>query len=117
MGLTLLGRLLRYSRDVWRFRLRNDAALASRQTRRFGKAKTELQLLSLGAERRIKAVGEGLGPPAASPFHYLPVELPAVFAVLFEAAKAKFLLCYNRVCLAKNALAFFACNTRPPRDT
>jgi hypothetical protein len=51
-------------------------------------------------------VGEGLGPPAASPFHNLSVEIPAVFAVLFEAAKAKFLLCYNRVCLAKNATAF-----------
>ena len=44
---------------------------------------------------------------------FLSVEIPYVFAVLFEAAKAKFLLCKNRVCLAKNAKAFFACNTRP----
>ena len=39
-------------------------------------------------------------------FTLLPVELTAVFAVLFEAAKAKFSLCYNRVCLAKNAERF-----------
>ena len=45
---------------------------------------------------------------------FLPVEIPSVFAVLFEAAKAKSALCSNRVCLAKNAKAFFACNTRPP---
>jgi hypothetical protein len=31
----------------------------------------------------------------------LPVENPYVFAVLFEAAKAKFLLCSSRVRLAK----------------
>ena len=37
---------------------------------------------------------------------FLPVEYPYVFAVLFEAAKAKFLLCKNRVCLAKNAERF-----------
>ncbi|MBR0443410.1 MAG: hypothetical protein IIX15_03630, partial [Clostridia bacterium] len=45
---------------------------------------------------------------------FLPVEHPAVFAVLFEAAKAKSALCPNRACLAKNAIAFFACNARPP---
>ena len=45
---------------------------------------------------------------------FLPVENPYVFAVLFEAAKAKFPQCNNRACLAKNAIAFFACNARPP---
>jgi hypothetical protein len=35
------------------------------------------------------------------------VETPAVFAVLLEAAKAKFLLCNSRVCLAKNAERFY----------
>ena len=44
---------------------------------------------------------------------FLPVEHPYVFAVLFEAAKAKSAIGSNRVCLAKNATAFFACNTRP----
>ena len=39
---------------------------------------------------------------------------PSVFAVLFEAAKAKSALGSNRACLAKNAIAFFACNARPP---
>ena len=80
-------------------------------------------LLSLGAERIPNSVGRGLAP-AATPrdplvwreyawhFLLLPVELPAVFAVLFEAAKAKPAVCENRVCLAKNATAFFACNTR-----
>jgi hypothetical protein len=34
------------------------------------------------------------------------VEFPAVFAVLFEAAKAKFSLCNNRVRLSKNAERF-----------
>ena len=43
---------------------------------------------------------------------FLPVEHPAVFAVLFEAAKAKSALGSNRACLAKNAIAFFACNAR-----
>ena len=36
----------------------------------------------------------------------LPVEHPAVFAVLFEAAKAKFTLGSNRACLSKNAERF-----------
>ena len=65
-------------------------------------------LLFLGAVRMPNSVGRGLAPAAASRyplvrctsvqlFAPLPVELPAVFAVLFEAAKAKFLLCYNRV--------------------
>jgi hypothetical protein len=36
----------------------------------------------------------------------LSVEIPYVFAVLFEAAKAKFPQCNNRVCLAKNAERF-----------
>ena len=58
-------------------------------------------LLSLGAERKVGVVGEGLAPPAAPTFHYLPVELPAVFAVLFEAAKSKFPQCSSRVRLAK----------------
>ena len=35
-----------------------------------------------------------------------PVETPSVFAVLFEAAKAKSALCDSRVCLAKNAERF-----------
>ena len=39
--------------------------------------------------------------------------IPYVFAVLFEAAKAKSAVCNNRACLAKNAIAFFACNARP----
>ena len=53
---------------------------------------------------------------AACPYRFdvLSVENPAVFAVLFEAAKAKSALCDNRACLAKNAIAFFACNARPP---
>jgi hypothetical protein len=46
-------------------------------------------ILSRGAVRTPNSVGEGLGPPVAPSFHYLPVEIPAVFAVLFEAAKAK----------------------------
>jgi hypothetical protein len=50
-------------------------------------------LLFLGVERKVKVVGEGLGPPVAPAFHYLPVELTTVFAVLFEAAKAKSALC------------------------
>ena len=71
-------------------------------------------MLSLGAEIKVKLVGEGLGPPATSRYPWcgakvfgffalLPVELPTVFAVLFEAAKAKFSLCNNRVRLSKNA--------------
>ncbi|MBQ8718937.1 MAG: hypothetical protein IJY66_06700, partial [Clostridia bacterium] len=40
------------------------------------------------------------------PTAFLPVEIPSVFAVLFEAAKAKFLLCNNRARLSKNAEAF-----------
>jgi hypothetical protein len=50
-------------------------------------------------------------------FDVLSVENPVVFAVLFEAAKAKSALCDNRACLAKNAIAFFACNARSSRDT
>ena len=106
MGLNFLGRQLRRSRDVWRFRLRNDAALAARQTRRFDAVEILLQLLSLGAERRVKVVGESHGPPAASPFHNLSVEIPAVFAVLFEAAKAKYAGCDNRVRFSQTPPAF-----------
>ena len=52
---------------------------------------------------------------AACPYRFdvLSVENPVVFAVLFEAAKAKSALCDNRACLAKNAIAFFACSARP----
>ena len=63
-------------------------------------------ILSRGAVRTPNPVGEGLGPPVAPSFHYLPVEIAVVFAVLFEAAKAKFAVCEDRVCLAKNAPAF-----------
>ena len=63
-------------------------------------------MLSRGAVRTPNPVGEGLGPPVAPSFHYLSVEIPAVFAVLFEVAKAKFAVCEDRVCLAKNAAAF-----------
>ena len=63
VGRKLLGRRLRRSRDVWRFRLRNDAVQASRQTHRFGKAKTELQLLFLCVDGMPNLVGEGLAPP------------------------------------------------------
>ena len=61
---------------------------------------------TLAAEIKATPVGEGLGPPAASPFHYLPVELTTVFAVLFEAAKARIALCNSRACLSKNAKRF-----------
>jgi hypothetical protein len=44
-------------------------------------------------------------------FAFLPAEIPAVFAVLFEAAKAKFALVSSRACLNKNATAFL-CVTR-----
>ena len=64
VGLKLLGRWLRRSRDVWRFRLRNDAGKAARQTRRFDAVETLLQLLSLGAERMPDPVGRGLAPAA-----------------------------------------------------
>ena len=74
-------------------------------------------LLFLGAVRMPNSVGRGLAPAAASRypwvqctsvrlFSLLSVEFPAVFAVLFEAAKAKFAVCENRVCLAKNAERF-----------
>jgi hypothetical protein len=39
-------------------------------------------------------------------YAFLSVEFPAVFAVLFEAAKAKSALCDNRVRLSKNAERF-----------
>jgi hypothetical protein len=39
-------------------------------------------------------------------FAFLPVEIPSVFAVLFEAAKAKFPQCNNRVRLAKTRERF-----------
>ena len=54
----------------------------------------------------------GRSKPLPYRFDILSVENPYVFAVLFEAAKAKVPLCNNRACLAKNALAFFACNAR-----
>ena len=74
-------------------------------------------MLSPDTERRAKVVGEGLGPPVAPSFHYLPVELPAVFAVLFEAAKAKFALCGNRVRLSKKRECVFVCSTRSGGST
>ena len=66
VGLTLSGRWLRRSRDVWRFRLRNDATLAARQTHCFDAVETVLQLLFLGTERTPNSVERGLAPAAAS---------------------------------------------------
>jgi len=45
-------------------------------------------------------------PPLPSSF-FLPVELPSVFAVLFEAAKAKSALCNSRVRLSKKRGSVF----------
>ena len=73
MGLNFLGRRLRRSRDVWRFRLRNDAGKAARQTRRFDAVETLLQLLSLGAVRTLIPVGEGLAPPVCAERKVKPV--------------------------------------------
>ena len=53
VGLKLLGRLLRRSRDVWRFRLRNDAVQAARQTRRFDAVETLLRCYPLVRQGRL----------------------------------------------------------------
>ena len=66
-----------------------------------------------GTVQKMFCIGTGGASPSPTGFNFLPVENPAVFAVLFEAAKAKFAVCNNRACLAKNAVAFFACNARP----
>ena len=99
MGLKFLGRRLRRSRVVWRFRLRNDAVKANSLLRRI---RNIASLLSLGAVQKRLA------------FAFLPTEIPSVFAVLFEAAKAKSALGSSRACLSKNATAFL-CVTREGR--
>ena len=57
----------------------------------------------------------GRGGPWSSrcfAFSLSPRRNPLRFRRFFETAKARSALCSNRVCLAKNATAFFACNTR-----
>ena len=64
--------------------------------------------------RGVRSLAMGRTVEDACPYRldFLPVEVPYLFAVFFEAAKTKSAFCFNRVCLAKNGLPFFACNTR-----
>ena len=78
--------------------------------------KTRCEIRSTTRASPRSAQDDARGRTAYISTAFLSIESPAVFAVLFEAAKAKFLLCSNRVCLAKNATAFFACNTRHGGD-
>jgi len=78
----------------------NAVSAAPKSPRPTRKNRCEIRSTPRAAPR--SAQDDARGRKQHIPATFLPVEIPSVFAVLFEAAKAKFFLCNSRVRLSKN---------------